>query len=85
MKSKYSEIFPYSEFLERYLIQYEEFLFFYKGKEINISYGPGDLALLAYGTKKSGYLCKDYNSPQQFLQDPIFDGKKLEEIWDELE
>ena len=85
MKSKYSEIFPYSEFLERLVNQYEEFLFYYNGKEINISYCSENSTALAYGTKKSGYLCKDYTSPQQFLQDPIFDGKKLEEIWDELE
>lgn len=84
MKSKYSEIFPYSEFLERYVVQREEFLFYYKGKEINLSYGPDDLAELAYGNRPN-YFYKDYNSPQQFLQDPIFDGKTIEEIWDELE
>lgn len=85
MKIKYSEIFPYSEFLERFLDQYEEFLFYYNGKEINISFYSEGSPALAYGTKQFGYLCKDYISPRQFLHDPIFDGKVLAEIWDELE
>lgn len=84
MKSKYSEIFPYSEFYERLVNQYEEFLFYYKGKEINISYCSKNWLALAYGNRPN-YFRKDYDSSKQFLQDPIFDGKTIEEIWDELE
>ena len=85
MKDKYSKIFPYSEFFERFVCQYEEFRFFYNGKTIDISYCSENSAALAYGNEEAGYLWKDYSSPQQFLQDPIFEGKTIKEIWDELE
>ena len=64
---------------------YEEFLFHYKGLRLNVSYVSENSTAIAYGNNQVGYLRKLYSSPIEFLNDRVFDGKTLEEIWSELE
>ncbi len=75
----------WEEFLYRFLVYYEEFLFIFKGLRLNISYVSKTSTAIAYGNNQIGYIKKLYSSPIEFLNDRIFDGKTLEEIWDELE
>ena len=77
----------WSEFFERFVINFEEFLFYYKNKKVNIStsgYKTGKV-YLSYGNEADGFILKDYKSPYEFLEDKIFDGKSFVQIWDELE
>lgn len=39
MRIKISDVMTYEEFLERYLVNKEEFQFYYKNKIVNICYG----------------------------------------------
>lgn len=81
----YSDIFPWEEFYERFTKNWEEFTFIYKNNmKIKISYVSPKTTALAYGNDEIGYIPKDYNSPFEFLSDPFFDGKTLQEIWEEL-
>ena len=73
------------EFIYRFLVNYEEFLFHYKGLRLNVSYVSENSTAIAYGNNQVGYLRKLYSSPIEFLNDRVFDGKTLEEIWSELE
>lgn len=75
----------WEEFIYRFLVNYEEFLFHYKGLRIDVSNVSKNTTALSYGSKENGFLLKDYISPIKFLNDRVFDGKTLEEIWSELE
>lgn len=78
--------FSWEEFFERFVKNYEEFLFYLKDKRIDISTGGyKSCVYLSYGNDKQGYIWKDYNSPQDFLNDKIFEGKTFYEIWSKLE
>jgi len=77
--------FTWEEFIDRFLKNHEEFRFFYGEKVIDISYVSDTSTALSYGNKKVGFLWKDYNSPWAFLEDPVFDGKCLMDIWDDLQ
>ena len=78
--------YTWEEFSERFVENYEEFLFFHKDKRIDISTGGyKGCVYLSYGNDEQGYIWKDYISPQDFLKDKIFEGKTLYEIWTELE
>lgn len=61
------ENFPWDEFYERFVLNYEEFMFYYKGKELHISTGGyGGKVYIAYGNKNIGYVIKEYDSPLAF-------------------
>lgn len=78
--------FIWKEFLERFVENYEEFSFLYEDKKIEISTsGYKGSVYLSYGNDKQGYIKKDYNSPQDFLKDKMFEGKTLFNIWEKLE
>lgn len=79
------EDFPWDEFYERFVLNYEEFMFYYKEKELHISNGGyGGEVYIAYGNKKEGYILKDYDSPLSFLNDrpELFSHKSFKELWD---
>lgn len=77
--------FPWYEFYVRFVIRYEEFVFYYSDKKIDISTGgyKGQV-YLSYGNEKEGFILKDYASPTEFLNDKIFDNKTIQEIWEDL-
>ena len=78
--------FEWSEFYYRFAINYEEFLFYYKDKRIDISTGGYKGGVyLSYGNEEKGFILRDYTSPKEFLKDKLFDGKTLFEVWDNLE
>lgn len=77
--------FSWIEFIERFLINHEEFMFTFRGRDISISCVSATSTALSFGNQDIGFLWKDYNSPQEFLNDPVFDGKTLEKIWNELD
>ena len=84
----YSSEFPWREFYERFVNQHEEFSFYCRGKELVLSNVSADGVVVGYGVMKNGAFdekdVKEYKSPSEFLSDPLFDGKTLHEIWDEL-
>lgn len=52
--------FVWNEFYDRFVINYEEFMFYYNGKELHISTGGyGGKAYIAYGNKEMGYVTKE--------------------------
>ena len=80
--------FLWDDFYNRYVNNKEEFHFIYNNKEIDLSYALSKtnqlIVALSYGNDKDGFLWKDYSSPEMLLNDTIFDGKTLKEIWNEL-
>ena len=85
--TKYSEIFPWDEFLERYLINNEEFMFIYKGKEYHFAFSLIDgreIAELNYGDEASGYINEEYDSAEELLLKARIDGKTIKEVWDDF-
>lgn len=81
---QFQDEFPWVEFIERFLINHEEFRFIYGDKIIDISYVTNTFTAISYGNKEIGFLKKDYNSPKAFLEDALFDGKCFQEIWSDL-
>lgn len=78
--------FDWEEFYERFTKNYEEFVFYYKSNKIDISTGGyGGPAYLSYGNNIDGFITKDYLSPMELLNDRLYDGHSLQEIWDLLE
>ena len=78
--------FEWEQFYERFTKNYEEFDFYYKLNKIAISTGGyGGAAYLSYGNNIDGFITKDYLSPIELLNDRLYDGHSLPEIWDLLE
>lgn len=80
-----SDIMTYEEFLERYLVNLEEFEFYYKDKIINICYGAK--GLFSYNVVENGVLVfeKEFNSPKELLDNMEIDNIKFPELWNVLE
>ena len=79
--------FVWNVFYDRFVINYEELMFYYNGKELHISTGGyGGKAYIAYGNKEMGYVTKEYASPLALLKDKqdFLGGKNLREAWDYL-
>lgn len=89
----------WDEFIERYLINHEEFQFQYKNYIIYFDYS-GDGTKFAYYIKeyienesifskiKNRNKCLKYdefNSPEELLEKFSFDGKSFKEIWNEFD
>lgn len=85
MKSKISDDMSYREFLDRYLINHEEFVFYYKEMEINFCYGANGSFL--YNIVKNGVkiLEKEFKTPYELLQKIEIDGAHFPELWDVIE
>lgn len=80
----FEEIFPWQEFYERYVNNFEEFCFKYKNQYIHLITDTIGF-LYNIGTKEKGYKnSKIYDSPEEVLENAKFDGKTLKEIWNEL-
>lgn len=77
--------FSWDEFAERFLVNHEEFVFIYSGKKIYISNVSNKSTSISYGNNDDGFVWKDFNSPKEFLEAPIFDGKSFKEIWAKLD
>ena len=75
---------PWEEFVDRYINNHEEFRFWYKEYEINLSYGlKGKFAYCIMINKKMiDY--NEFNSPDKLLDNMLVDGKRLIQIWKEL-
>lgn len=89
----------WNEFIERYLINHEEFKFKYKKYIIDLLYSSDGKKIAYY---ISDYIEKDsifdyiknrnkylyyyeFDSPQELINNFIIDGKSFKEIWNELE
>lgn len=71
----------WEEFLERYLIHHEEFVFYYNNKEVNICWGENGLFSYNVTSGNKKLLEESFVTPQELLRNARFDGKLLEEIW----
>lgn len=84
-KKKFSTIFPWDEFYDRYVNNYEEFTFIYNNQHINLITDPKGF-LYTIGTKQNGFRTSIfYKTPIDLLNNALFNGKKLKQIWDDLE
>ena len=85
----HEQIFPWEEFLERYLIYHEEFMFIYHGREYHFAFSDDNkgnmVAELNVGTQDTGYNSYSYKSPQELLQKAKIEGFTIKELWDEFE
>lgn len=85
----HEKIFPWEEFLERYLMNHEEFMFKYGGKEYHLAFYDNEkgniIAELNIGTQENGYDCYEYKSPKELLQKARINGFTIKELWDEFE
>ncbi len=82
---KISDVMTYNEFLERYLVNHDEFLFYYKNKTINLCYG--EAGKFTYNIVENNVLIeeKEYNSPNELLKDMEIDHIKFPDLWYILE
>ena len=79
------ENFTWEEFFERYTKNHEEFNFYYKNQVIHLI-TDFDGFYYNIGTEDDGYkISRKFNSPHELLKKAKFDGKTLEEIWNELD
>ena len=85
MSVKISDIMNYDEFLERYLVNHEEFIFYYKDTEINICYGTN--GTFSYNITKNRVLIlkEDFSSPNELLEKIKIDGIEFPKLWNYLE
>lgn len=87
MKNKIiiSDIMTYEGFLESYLVNKEEFQFYFKNKIVNICYGSK--GTFAYNIVENNVviLYKEYNSPKELLDNMEIDNIKFPELWNILE
>ena len=85
MKVKISDVMTYEEFLERYLINKEEFIFYYNDIIINICYGSE--GTFSYNIVKNDIriLERKFNTPQELLDNIEIDNIKFPELWHVLE
>lgn len=75
--------FNWLEFYNRFFYNHEEFRFYYKDKILDISFSKEGEVLISFGNEEKGYIWKDYSSPQEFLEDKLFDQKTLEGVWND--
>ena len=73
------------EFLERYLVNKEEFLFYYKDKIVNICYGAK--GTFSYNIIENDVVIfnKEFNTPKELLGNMEVDNIKFPELWNVLE
>lgn len=78
---KMSDIMTYDEFLERYLVNHEEFVFYYKNKIINLCWGRD--GKFEYNIIENNFLIeeKEYNSPNELLENLEVDHIKFPDLW----
>ena len=75
----------YEEFLERYLINREEFVFYYKDMEINICYGNNETFSYNICKNKKFIVKKEFISPRELVDNIEIDNIKFPELWDVLQ
>lgn len=85
MRIKISDIMTYEEFLERYLVNNEEFQFYYKNKIVNICYGAKGTFTYNIVENNVVIFYKEFNSPKELLDKMEIDNIKFPELWDVLE
>lgn len=85
MRIKISDVMTYEEFLERYLVNKEEFQFYYKNKIVNICYGSK--WTFSYNVVEGNIviLSKEFNTPKELLNNMEIDNKRFPELWYVLE
>ena len=85
----HEQIFPWEEFLERYLINHEEFMFKYNGKEYWLAFSDdkkGDI-VAELNICENGIGCEwyEYKSPKELLKNARIDGFTIKELWNKFE
>lgn len=82
-REKIANFFSWDEFYNRYVINHEEFSFWYNNKIIDLINLPNQ-SILQFGTKENmNTYC--YSTPKELLDNALFNGKTFKEIWKELE
>ena len=87
-KMSHEQIFPWEEFLERYLINHEEFMFKYNGKEYWLAFSDdknGDM-VAELNICENGIGCEwyEYKSPKELLKNARIDGFTIKELWNKF-
>ena len=83
--NKFSDIFSWEEFYDRYINNHEEFTFLYNNVQINLV-TDYDVFLYTIGTDETGFVVSQkFKTPKDLLDNALFFGKKLEDIWDDLQ
>ena len=81
--------YSWEEFLERYLIYYEEFMFTYKGVDYHFSAhensNNNEIAELNFWEEGKGYINLEFSSRAKLLRDARIKGKRIKDIWKDLE
>jgi hypothetical protein len=84
-KKKLFNELAYEDFLSRYLLNHEEFRFHYKSYVINLCWGPN--GTYEYNITENNKMVKtrDYTTPEEVIENFIFDNKKFKDIYWEFE
>ncbi len=80
-----SDVMIYEEFLERYLVNKEEFQFYYENKIVNICYGAKGTFSYNIIENDAMIFNKEFNSPKELLENMEIDHIKFPELWNVLE
>lgn len=85
VRVKIQDVMSYEEFLERYLVNHEEFIFYYKDYEINLCYGSN--ATFSYNISKDKKLIfeKEFITPDECLRNIRIDGVTFPRLWEIIE
>ena len=85
----HEKIFPWEEFLERYIINHEEFMFKWGGREYWLAFSDDEngklIAELNIGYNGKGYDWRSFSSPEELLEKARINGFSIKELWDKFE
>lgn len=80
--------YTWEEFLERYLIDGEEFVFIYKDIKYHFSShddsNNNEIAELNFWTREKGYVNLEFPSRSALLRNARIKGKRIKDIWKDL-
>lgn len=76
----------WEEFIDRYINNFEEFVFKYNDYRIELLYGSQGNGFVYYLVQDKRVVdTKLYDSPNDLLEDFTVSGLKLKDIWEEIE
>lgn len=85
MRTKISDFISYKQFLEKYLVNHEEFQFYYKDRIINICYGKNGTFSYNIVRNYKVVFSIEFSTPQEVLENIEIDNIKFPELWELLE
>ena len=85
---KYTKKISWTEFLERYLIYNEEFMFKWGGREYWLAFSDDKngkmVAELNVGINGNGVEWYEYSTPEELLDKVRINGFTIKELWDKF-